>query len=135
MTDLQMFLLDNPVTTVTKEVIVSERLKDKPFKISCMTGKQLDEYQKQCIKNFKNIKKREIDTSKLNELVIINHCITPNFRDAEWLQKAGCPTDPRALLYRVLNAGEIITLVSKIYEISGFTDDEFEDEKEEIKNA
>lgn len=135
LSDLQKFLLDNPITDVEETVIVSERLKDFPFKIKCITSEQLDEYQKRCIKNMNNAKKRQVDLKAFNELVVINHCIEPNFRDAEWLQEAGCPTDPAKLLNKYLAAGEINKLSAEIQRLSGFDDVEQEETVEEVKNS
>lgn len=135
MTDLQMFLLDNNVTELKKDIIISDRLKDKPFTIKCISGTDMEAYQKQCITNASNPKKRKIDTAKFNELIIFNHCINPNFKDAEWLAQAGCPTDPRALLNKCLTAGEILKLSSEIQKLSGFGDEEQQELTEEVKNA
>lgn len=134
MTDLQMFLLENTINDLTKEVVISERLKDKPFTISCIDGVKLNEYQKQCMKvGAKG--KREFDTQKFNETIVLNHCVNPNFRDAEWLAKAGCPTNPKALLYKILTGGEVINLAIAIQQFSGFGEVEQEEMVEEVKNS
>ena len=70
-----------------------------------------------------------------NELMIINHCVNPNFKDAEWMQKAGCPTDSRALLYKTLTGGEITNLVLEIEKLSGFSNEDLDEIKEETKNS
>lgn len=134
MTDLQLFLLSNPVDNLTKKVIVSERLKNNPFTIKCATSKELDEYQKRCIKNPLDKKKMQFDTATFNELIVLNHCVEPNFRDAEWLKQAGCETNPRALLYKVLTAGEIANTAAEIQKLSGFGEIEQEEMVEEAKN-
>lgn len=135
LSDLQKFLIENPVSEVEETVIVSERLKDFPFKIKCITASQLDEYQKKCIKNINNAKKRQLDVKTFNELVIINHCIEPNFKDTNWLQEAGCPTSPSMLVNKVLCAGEIATLSEQIQKLSGFGEVEQEETVEEVKNS
>lgn len=135
LSDLQKFLMDNPITDMVTEVIVSERLKDFPFKIKCITSEQLDEYQKKCIKNINNAKKRQFDMKTFNELIVINHCVEPNFRDAEWLQECGCPTQPAVLVNKFLGAGEITTLSEQIQKLSGFGDVEQEETVEEVKNC
>ena len=135
MTDLQMFLLNNNVAEIKKEVVISDRLKNFPFTISCVTGKQLEDYQRRCVKNPNNPKKREFDASMFNELMIINHCVNPNFKDAEWMQSAGCPTDSRALLYKTLTGGEITNLVLEIEKLSGFSNEDLDEIKEETKNS
>ena len=45
MTDLQMFLLDNNVTELKKDIIISDRLKDNPFTIRCISGTDMEAYQ------------------------------------------------------------------------------------------
>jgi len=133
--ELQQFLMDNPITALEEEVIVSERLKNFPFKIKCINAEQLSEYQKQCIKNPNSPKKRQFDVKKFNELIIINHCIYPNFKDTEWLNSSGCATNPGELVNRTLAAGEIVNLSEQIQKLSGFGEEEQQEEIEEIKNC
>lgn len=40
MTELQMFLTENPVNDLTKQIIVSERLKTMPFTIKTVSSTQ-----------------------------------------------------------------------------------------------
>lgn len=132
MNALQQFLIENPVDNLTESVKLTGRLKDFDFKIKAMNGHQYNEYQTACIKNPTSPKKRSFDTVKFNELIVINHVVDPNFKDADWLKQSGC-VDSKALLYKTLLAGEIATLASKVLELSGFEGD-VEDEVEEIKN-
>ena len=132
MSNLMQFLIDNPVDNLTDEVIVSARLAKFPFKIKGMTGPEFSEYQKLSTKISRH-KKIEFDSKVFNELVVLNHTIEPNFRDAESIKKAGCQT-PEQFLYKSLLAGEISELAQQISSLSGF-DKEFEDEVEEAKNS
>lgn len=131
MTELQMFLMENPVDNITKEVKLNGRLKDFIFKIKPMTNAEMGRFQKLCVKN-PGSRKREFDMQKYNELVVINNVITPNFKDAEWLQSSGVATS-EALVNKVLLAGEIGDLADKIAELSGFSTD-IEETSEDIKN-
>ena len=126
------FLIDNPVDNLTDEVIVSSRLAKFPFKIKGMTGPEFSEYQKLSTKISRH-KKVEFDSKTFNELVVLNHTLEPNFRDAESIKKAGCQT-PEQFLYKSLLAGEINELAQQITALSGF-DKDIEDTVEEAKNS
>jgi hypothetical protein len=126
------FLIDNPVDNLTDEVIVSARLAKFPFKIKGMTGPEFSEYQKLSTKISRH-KKVEFDSKTFNELVVLNHTLVPNFRDAESIKKAGCQT-PEQFLYKSLLAGEINELAQQITALSGF-DKDIEDTVEEAKNS
>jgi hypothetical protein len=132
MSNLMQFLIDNPVDNLTDEVIVSARLAKFPFKIKGMTGPEFSEYQKLSTKISRH-KKVEFDSKTFNELVVLNHTLEPNFRDAESIKKAGCQT-PEQFLYKSLLAGEINELAQQITALSGF-DKDIEDTVEEAKNS
>ncbi|MMZ67442.1 Phage XkdN-like protein [compost metagenome] len=68
---------------------------------------------------IKKGRKVEFDAHKFNLQMVINHTIEPNFKHAESIQKMGCST-PEEYVQRVLLAGEITTLATKIQELSGF---------------
>ena len=136
MTALTDFLLANPVNTIEKEVIVSKRIKDAEgnllkFKVKPMLNEQYLEYQNQCLVPKKG-GKIDFNAKRFNQLVILNHTVEPNFRNAELIQQAGCTT-PEQLLNKFVLAGEIQVLSEQIREISGFADslDELVDE---VKN-
>lgn len=133
MNELQQFLLDNPVDNVTEEIIVSERLKDFPFKVKAIKGGEYNDYQGRSIENPNSAKKRKFNTKKFNELIVINHTIEPNFKDADWLQQANAGLDATVLLYKTLLAGEIAELAEAILKLSGF-DKDLEDTVDEVKN-
>lgn len=133
MNALQQFLLENPVDNITEEIVVSNRLKDFPFKVRAITGGEYNEYQTRCIENPNSPKKRKFNSKRFNELVVINHTIEPNFKDADFLQKAGCGVDSTKALYRTLLAGEISELAENILKLSGF-DKDLEETVEEVKN-
>lgn len=132
MSNLMQFLIDNPVDNLTDEVVVSPRLAKFPFKIKGMTGPEFSEYQKLSTKIGRH-KKVEFDSKIFNEMVVLNHTMEPNFRDAESIKKAGCQT-PEQFLYKSLLAGEIAELSQQISSLSGF-DRDMEDTVEEAKNS
>ena len=126
------FLLQNPVDNLTKEVIVSERLKDYPFVIKAMTGPEHQRYQEVALMLGKK-NKINFDNKKFNELVIQNQVITPSFKSEENLSKANC-ISPEEFIYKFLLSGEIVELVKQISEFSGFDMDE-EELIDQVKNG
>lgn len=130
------FLLANPVDTMTKEVVVSKRLKDEDgnlykFTIKPMLQEEYLTYQEQCTIAKKG-GKIEFNTKRFNQLLILNHTINPNFRDAEFLQKANC-VRPEQALNKFLLSGEIQNLAEQIRIVSGF-EDSLDDLVDEVKN-
>lgn len=130
--NLTEFLIQNPINNITKEVVISERLKKYPFVIKAMTGEDFTNYQKTAIA-FGKKRKVSFDSGKFNELIVLNHTVEPNFRDAESIKAAGCIT-PEQFLYKSLLAGEIQELTANINTFSGF-DTEIEEDIEEAKNS
>jgi 2-oxoglutarate dehydrogenase complex dehydrogenase (E1) component-like enzyme len=132
MSALLQFLVENPVDNLTEKVVVSTRLADFPFTIRAMTGPEFSEYQKAATVIGRH-KKVEFNSKLYNEMVVLNHTVEPNFRDAETLKKAGC-TSPEQFLYKSLLAGEIAELASRISDLSGF-DRDMNETVEEAKNS
>ena len=133
---LSQFLINNPVNNLTKEVYVSTRFKDEKgnkltFKIKAISGEEYASYRKQALRVTKN--GVEFDTKKFNELIVINHTIDPDFRDAESIKAAGCVT-PEQFMYRSLLAGEIDALAAKITDLSGFNTT-VEEARDVVKNS
>lgn len=125
-TTLSQFLAENSVTDITAEVFVSKRFEDAgfKFKIRAMSGQEFSAYQKQATAVGRH-KKVNFDSSLFNELVVINHTMEPNFKDAALLAQCGCAT-PEQFLYSRLKAGEIVDLANKISALSGFETDQAE---------
>lgn len=139
MSSLQEFLNANPIDNLTAEVVVSERFKDNDgnilkFKIRAMTNEEFEEIRKAATSvSFKKGKRAvSFDTKHFNELVVINHTIDPNFKDAESIKKLGC-ISPEQYLNKVLLAGEIVELSQQIQLLSGF-EVELDELVEEAKN-
>ena len=136
MSALTDFLLANPVNTITKEVVVSKRIKDTEgnlmkFKVKPMLNEEYLEYQNQCTIPKKG-GKIDFNSRRFNQLIILNHTVEPNFRDANIIQKAEVRT-PEQLLNKFLLAGEIQALSEQIRILSGF-EDSLDDLVEEVKN-
>ncbi|MGL4875179.1 MAG: phage tail assembly chaperone [Clostridium sp.] len=136
MTKLMSFLIANPVDNLTDEVIISDRFKDEKgevlkFKIKALTADEFDSLQKTCTKIGKK-GKVDFNQKRFNENLIINYTLEPNFKDAESIKQAGCVTSEQ-LLNKVLLAGEVSELTSKISQLSGF-DNDMEELQEEAKN-
>lgn len=133
MNSLQEFLSQHPVDNVTETLTISDRLREHPFTIRAMTGPEYNSYQNICIENANNAKKRSFNTKKFNELVVVNHTLEPNFKDAEWLSKMGTMNSGQ-VLGKTLLAGEIQTLSDAIMTLSGFGID-MNEEIDEAKNS
>lgn len=131
MSTLTQFLIENPVDNLTAEIVVSGRLAKFPFTIKAMTGPEFSEYQKLATRVGKN-KKVEFNTKVFQELVVLNHTVEPNFRDADSIKKAGCAT-PEQFLYKSLLAGEIAEIAQQVSSLSGF-DKDTDETIEEAKN-
>jgi predicted component of type VI protein secretion system len=131
---LTQFLLDNPQVDITEDVYVAERFKNAglKFTISAMSGEQFSAYQKEATAIGRH-KKVNFDSKRFNELVVINHTVNPNFKDADTIKKAGCQT-PEQFLYRSLRAGEVVELANQISRLSGFDTDP-EALVDEVKNS
>ena len=132
MNKLLEFLIENPVDDLTAEVVVSSRLAAYPFKIKGISGPEFAEYRKAATKMGRH-RKVEFDSKLFNELVVLNHTVEPDFRNAESIKAAKCIT-PEQFLYKSLLAGEIEELANQISALSGF-DSTLEDTIEEAKNS
>lgn len=134
MSKLTDFLMKKPVSEIREELHLNTRegIKEFPFIVRAMSGEEFNDYSERCSNFNPKTGKSKFDTKKYNELVIINHCVEPNFKDAEMLKQAGC-TLPEQFLSKFLLAGEIVELAQKISEISGF-DKSIDEVKEEAKN-
>lgn len=132
-TSLTEFLAENTVDNITAEVFISERFKKAgfAFKIKAMNGQEFNTYQKQATAVGRH-KKVNFDSALFNELVVLNHTVQPNFKDAETLRAVGC-NSPEQFLYSRLKAGEIAELATQISTLSGFDSDQAS-LVEEVKN-
>lgn len=135
MSTLQEFLNANPVDNLTTDVEVSDRFKDSEgkvlkFKIKAMDDTTFNDIRKRCTTT--KGRKVEFDVGAFNRAIIIQHTLEPDFKDAESIKQLNCQT-PEQYLQKVLLAGEIVELATKIQEFSGF-DVDMESLVEEVKN-
>lgn len=129
MNSLEDFLALPDVNNIVEEVLVSKRL--GKFKVKAMTADEHGEYMNRS-RGKVNKKGVDFDSAKFNLLICAGQTISPDFTNAELLQKSGCAT-PSELIKKKLLAGEIAELANKICEISGF-DSDINEDIEEAKN-
>ncbi len=137
MSTLQQFLNANPVEGMTKEVVISDRFKDKDgkilkFKIRAISPSEFEEIRKRALIIKQGGKGVEFDSGQFNLSLIINCTVNPNFKHAESIQKLGCST-PEQYVNKVLLAGEVEELANQIRMFSGF-DKNLDELVDEAKN-
>lgn len=137
MSKLQQFLNANPVSGMTKEVVVSDRFKDEKgnilkFTIRAISPSEFEEIRKRALIVKKGGKEFEFDTGKFNMDLIVNCTVDPNFKDAESIKALGC-VSPDQYVNKVLLAGEVEELANQIREFSGF-DKDLDELVDEAKN-
>lgn len=131
-TSLIDYLCTNPVQDETEKVVLCERLKDYEFEIGAMDKKQYDSYINQCVIKDNKGKIVKQNIALFNELVVINHCLYPDFKSIQFIQQIGAAT-PGQALYKVLKLGEIERLSDAILKFNGF-DRDFETLRKKAKN-
>lgn len=140
MSELQAFLNAHPIAGLTDEVAISERFKGPDgrvlkFKIKVLTHQEFEAYRRQSMTisaDKKGTRRVDLDSAKFNSLVVINHTVDPNFKDAASIQALGCQT-PEEYLNKVLLPGEIVDLANAILRLSGF-DEDMDELVEQAKN-
>ena len=138
MSNLQAFMTPN--TEETREVIISDRFKDKdgkvvPFVIKSLSQAENEEIRKRAsvpvIKSGVVIGDK-LDTDKYGKELVLASVKTPNFRDSE-ICKFYATMDPLEVPSKMLRVGEYRRLVGAINELNGLNDD-IEVLEEEAKN-
>lgn len=117
---LQAFLTEESGKPKEREVVISERLKDHPFKIRTLKLSEYEEIRKQSVVHDGD--NDRADGTEMARNICITGCIEPDFKDAEWLSNCGCVT-PAQQLDKVLDAGEVLNLSNEILSASGFNSD------------
>lgn len=130
--NLEDFLCANLVQDEKEKVVLCERLKNFEFEIGGMDKKQYDGYINQCVVKDNKGKVVKQNIALFNELVVLNHCLYPDFKAVEFIQKAGAAT-PGQALYKVLKLGEVEKLADAILKFNGF-DRDFETLRKKAKN-
>ena len=131
MSALWDFLMEHPVTGLREEVIVSPRLAEHPFTITAVSAGEMAEYTGRCKTSPQP--GAGFDGEKFNLLLILNHCVEPDFRNSDALAQAGCAT-PEELVNKTLKAGEIAYLARAIYRLSGY-DQTMTELRDMVKNS
>lgn len=128
------------VTEMPTGEIEIKRLSEKigePFIVQCraINGKRLGDFRKMSIDYGKKGQLKEVDTTKIKELTLLNGIVEPNLKDDKLKTHFGVVT-PDDLLYKLFLAGEIDDIYELIQNLSGYEDDEEEgvSVEEEIKN-
>lgn len=134
MSELSNFLMKNKVADLTEDVELSGRLEGMKFKIKVVTSEDMENYNKVCTKPVLNGRKQEttVDTTKLRMLILKNHIIEPNIKDAKFLEDCECKTPEQFIGERLL-VGEQVKLQESILSLSGF-DTDLKEDVEEAKN-
>lgn len=134
---LQEFLNKNIVENITKEVVISDRLKNEKtgeyykFKIKALTCKQYEDIVKKAT-NIDIKGKVFFDSAAFKEDIIINFTLNPNFKDAESIKSVGC-LKPKEYLNKILLGGEAELLSKEILNLSGYGKN-INEYVEEVKN-
>lgn len=138
MSNLQAFMTPN--TEETREVIISDRFKDKDGKVVPFVIKSLSQAENEEIKRRTSVPMIEhntiigqkIDSEKYGRELVLASVTTPNFRDSE-LCKFYATMDPLEVPSKMLRVGEYNRLVKAINDLNGLNDD-FKVLEEEAKN-
>ena len=123
----------------TKEVKIKS-LSKKAGKDVIFTVKELNMDEFKRISDLATKKKRhgvsETDEVEVAVNTILKSVVEPNFKDEKLLEYYEVET-PKELVKKILKAGEIMEVYREIEKVSGYNQDEDEQEKEEedIKNS
>lgn len=136
MTNLQEFLNQNVVAGMTKKVPISDRLRDKDGNLLMAEIKTIDPKEIRVLrKKYTKYNKKgvpEVNSEALNEEIVIEYTVDPNFKDAESIKATGC-LSPVQYMNKVLLSGEIEILNKAILEFSGYSTS-IDDLAGEVKN-
>lgn len=138
MSNLQAFMAPN--TEETREVIISDRFKDKDGKVVPFVIKSLSQAENEEIKKRTSIPVvksgvvigDKLDSEKYGRELVLASVKTPNFRDSE-LCKFYATMDPLEVPGKMLRVGEYSKLVKAINDLNGLNDN-LEVLEEEAKN-
>lgn len=138
MSNLQAFMTPN--TEETREVIISDRFRDKDGKVVPFVIKSLSQAENEEIKKRTSIPVvksgvvigDKLDSEKYGRELVLASVRTPNFRDSE-LCKFYATMDPLEVPSKMLRVGEYSKLVKAINDLNGLNDN-IEVLEEEAKN-
>lgn len=129
MNELEQFLSLPDIDSLTKEIVVSERIGKVTIK-----AMNTDEY-KDCMNKCKSKttkKGTDFDIAKFNLLVTTSQTVKPDFNNAEFLHKTNCASGTEFVRKKLL-VGEIATIANEVLKLSGF-DSDINEDVEEAKN-
>ena len=138
MSNLQAFMTPN--TEETREVIISDRFKDKDGKVVPFVIKSLSQAENEEIRKRASVPVTKsgvvigdkLDSEKYGRELVLASVKTPNFRDSE-ICKFYATMDPLEVPSKMLRVGEYTRLVKAINELNGLNDD-LDVLEEEAKN-
>lgn len=141
MTNLVDALLAADANQITqKEITTVEiprltKIVGVPFIVTlqAVSPKRLDEIQEQAIKMTKKGRYAGTDLTTLRRLTLCESIIEPDLKNKKLQEKFGV-VSPKELISKLFSAGEIQNLYEKSQQVSGFTEENEEEYKEEIKN-
>lgn len=124
---LQQFLNKNKISGLTKEVPISNRLRDENDKLYMATikvvdGKEYNNLNNEAMEIDIKTKKVKVNSDLVNIQLVLDYCVYPNFKSADDVKESGCIT-PEQYLRSVLLPGEVQSLASAIRELSGLSED------------
>ena len=122
--------LDMDDVSNRRQLVIVKSL-NKTFEISAMTNKQYRGYNKQATAMQK--KGVDFNFGTLEMLIVINHVVSPNFKDAAFLSKVNCTTAEEFML-RKFDPAAFSDLYEAITKLSGF-DKDIDELVEEAKNS
>ncbi|MEK3722313.1 phage tail assembly chaperone [Paenibacillus sp. FSL H8-0034] len=140
MSDLSAFYAQNATATVTMEVVVSERFKDKSgnslaWQLRGMTEAENEVLRKASTKRVevkKGVTVPETDPNAYMAKLVVASVSYPSLKDAA-LQESYGVKGAEDLLRKMLLPGEYSSLVEKVQQINGF-DKDMNELVEDVKN-
>ena len=117
-TTLQAFLIEAARTNQTHEIHLNGRLSKFTFTVRELTLGEWNEARKRAVNDDSP---ERIDSIEVTKQIVISGCVSPNFKDADFIKSSGCLT-PGELIDKVLLAGEVTQLSEAISRFSGFGD-------------
>lgn len=104
---------------------------DVEITVQAIDGKRYRDIRNMATKTVKN--KTKFDVGQFQDNVVLNGVVDPSLKDKDLLDRFKVAT-PLELMDKLFYPGDINKLSDKISELSGFDEEEPEEENDEIKN-
>ena len=104
---------------------------DVEITVQAIDGKRYRDIRNMATKTVKN--KTKFDIGQFQDNVVLNGVVDPSLKDKDLLDRFKVAT-PLELMDKLFYPGDINKLSDKISELSGFDEEEPEEENDEIKN-